>query len=262
MSKLKSMYARSRVPLYIQVAAALRQRIENGHWRPGQQISTLDVLEEEFEVARITVRQAVDILQNDGLLRSEQGRGTFVSGQLRDKRWLRLETTWDSLIASIQENVIKRIPVDDPLPHPVLGAEEGSLASHYVFLRSVQLKDGAPYSVVNVHLERSIYKRDPEAFLTRTALPLVAALKGKQIKQAHQTLIIGSADLTTASLLQVPLGTPTAESRCVVVDLNGVAIYVADIVYRNDCVKLHIELLGQTKAGKASKPAARRKTRG
>lgn len=258
MSTLKSVYARSRVPLYIQVADALRQRIDNGMWRPGQQISTLDALEEEFEVARITVRQAVDLLQSDGLLRSEQGRGTFVAESLPDKRWLRLETSWDALIASILDNVIERIPVDHAPSYPVLGERDGNLAAEYVFLRSVQLKDGVPYSIVNVHLERRLHDRDPKAFRSRTALPVLAALNRENIERAHQSLVIGSADLTTASLLKVPLSTPTAESRCVVIDRNGIAIYVADIVYRNDCVKLHIELLDDAKRGK---PAASRKKR-
>ena len=255
-STLKSVYARSRVPLYIQVAAALRRRIDSGEWRAGQQISTLDVLEREFEVARITIRQAVELLQSDGLLRSEQGRGTFVAEKLPDKRWLPLETTWDALVESIRDNVIQRIPVDDPPAYPVLAEGDGERAAEYVFLRSVQLKDGSPYSVVNVHLERSIHDRDPEAFRNRTALPVLAALNRKNIERAHQSLVIGSADLTTANLLQVPLGTPTAESRCVVIDRNGIAIYVAEIVYRNDCVKLHIELLDESKRKKSS---ARRK---
>ena len=48
----------------------------------------------------------------------------------------------------------------------------------------------------------------------------------------------------TAELLKVALNAPTAEARCVVVDDRGVAIYVGDIVYRGDCVKLDIDLLG------------------
>ena len=87
---------------------------------------------------------------------------------------------------------------------------------------------------------------------------MLATLKKKMITQAHQSLVIGNADLTTARLLQVPLGTPTAESRCVVIDRSSVAIYVADIVHRNDCVKLHIELFEQSKS---SKPAVSRKPR-
>ena len=243
MSKLKATYARSRVPLYIQVASALRQRIENGQWQPGQKISTLEGLEREFEVARVTVRQAVELLQNEGLVLRQQGRGTFVADKLQDKHWLRLETTWESLIAPIKDNLLKLIKTDHPPAVPTLAKGEGRLAQEYVFLRSVQLKDGAPYAVVNLHLERSIYGRDPDAFLTHTALPVLATFDGIAIEQAHQTLVIGSADPGTASLLQVPLGTPTAECHCVVTDREGVAIYVAEIIYRNDCVKLYINLL-------------------
>ena len=243
MSKLKTTYARSRVPLYIQVASALRQRIENGQWQPGQKISTLEGLEREFEVARVTVRQAVELLQNEGLVHRQQGRGTFVADKLQDKHWLRLETTWESLIAPIKDNLLKLIKTDNPPAMPTLAKGEGKLAPEYVFLRSVQLKDGAPYAVVNLHLERGIYDRDPDAFLTHTALPVLATLRGTAIEQAHQTLVIGSADPGTASLLQVPLGTPTAECHCVVTDRNDVAIYVAEIIYRNDCVKLYINLL-------------------
>lgn len=243
MSKLKTTYARSPVPLYIQVASTLRQRIENGLWRPGQKISTLEGLEREFEVARVTVRQAVELLQNEGLVRRQQGRGTFVADKLQDKRWLRLETTWESLIAPIKDNTLKLIKVENPPALPTLAAGEGKLAPAYIFLRSVQLKDGAPYAVVNLHLEGDIYGRDPDAFLTHTALPVLATLRGIAIEHAHQTLVIGCADPGTASLLQVPLGTPTAECRCVVTDRTGVAIYVAEITYRNDCVKLYINLL-------------------
>ena len=64
MSKLLKAYDRSRVPLYIQVAAVMRQRIERQQWRPGEKISTLAELEQEFEVARQFVRLAGAAAQN------------------------------------------------------------------------------------------------------------------------------------------------------------------------------------------------------
>ncbi|MBI4193812.1 MAG: GntR family transcriptional regulator [Betaproteobacteria bacterium] len=249
MSKLKTMYARSAVPLYIQIASALRQRIENGHWQPGQKISTLEDLEREFEVARVTVRLAIELLENEGLVHRQQGRGTFVADKVHNKHWLRLETSWESLIAPIKSNIPKIIKVDNPPPFPMLTEEDGKLAPEYVFLRSVQLKKDTPYAVVNLHLDRRIYKRDPEAFQTHTALPVLANLDGIDIEHAHQTLVIGTADPDTASLLQIPLGAPTAECRCVVKNREGVAIYVADITYRNDCVKLYIDLFGRSRPG-------------
>ncbi len=261
MSKLKVTYARSRIPLYIQVASTLRRRIETGLWLPRQKISTLEELEREFEVARVTVRQAVERLQDEGLVHRRQGRGTFVADHLQDKHWLKLETTWDSLIAPIKDNVLRMIKVDDPPARPKLAAGDGKLALAYVFLRSVQLKDNLPYALVNLHLDRSVYDRNPDAFRTHTALPVVAMLDGVAIAQAHQTLVIGSADPGTASLLQMPLGTPTAECHCVVIDDEGVAIYVAEIVYRNDCVKLHIDLLGRSKPRAKAVAAAGTKTK-
>lgn len=254
MSKLKTMYARSAVPLYIQIASALRQRIENGRWQPGQKISTLEELEREFEVARVTVRLAIELLEKEGLVHRQQGRGTFVADEVQNKHWLRLETSWEALIAPIKSNVPKIIKVDNPPASPALAEDDGKAAQEYVFLRSVQLKNDMPYAVVNLHLERKVYDRDPGAFQTHTALPVLANLQGIDIGHAHQTLVIGTADPDTASLLQVPLGAPTAECRCVVTNREGIAIYVADIIYRNDCVKLYIDLFGRSRS--RAKPVA------
>lgn len=256
MSKLQSTYARSRVALYIQVASALRRRIETGQWQPGQKISTLEELEAEFEVARVTVRQAVEMLQNEGLLHRYQGRGTFVADKLQDKHWLKLDATWDALIAPIKDNIPRIMRVDHPPEWPALAPGDGERAGKYMFLRSVQSRDGVPYAVVNLHLDESIYRRDPNAFRTHAALPVLASLNKSDIAAAHQTLVIGSADPTTASLLQVPLGTPTAECRCVVTNRKGIAVYVAEIIYRNDCIKLYINLLGDSRPDAQAGPPA------
>src|SRR5918998_4927661 len=141
MSKLARVYDRSRIPLYIQVASVMRQRIETGYWRPGQKISTLEELEQEFEVARVTVRQAIELLREEDLLRCQQGRGTFVAEEPPNKRWLKLATDWASLIEPIKDNVPKPIKVENPPAVPEVGPGEGSLADSYVFLRSVQYRD-------------------------------------------------------------------------------------------------------------------------
>lgn len=249
MSKLLKAYDRSRVPLYIQVASVLRQRIEAGRWLPGQKISTLVELEKEFQVARVTVRQAVEILREEGLLNCRQGRGTFVEDKSPNRHWLKLATSWDLLNQSIRDNVPKRIKVDNPKPFPDLRTGEGRLAPRYVFLRSVQYKDGEPYGLVSLHLAKDVYDRSPAEFRERTALPVLAGLKGIKVRDAHQTIVIGNADPQTADYLKTALGAPTAECRLVVIDDQSVAIYVADIVYRSDVVKLHIDLLSGSADG-------------
>ena len=243
MSELSKTLRLSAVPLYIQVAAELRRRIESGRWAAGQKISTIEELQAEFGVARVTVRQSLEILEKDGLVRRQQGRGTFVAADVEDTRWLKLDTSWSSLIGTLKHNVPRFMPVGAPTAAPRLGPEEGQPAAEYVFLRSVQYRGERAYSVVSVQLAKDIYERDPQAFRRHAALPIVAEMKGVKIASARQTLVIGSADPESAELLGVPLNAPTAEARCVVVDRRGIAIYVADIVYRGDCIRLETILL-------------------
>lgn len=252
MQNLHSTDRRGKIPAYIQVAAALRRRVETGEWKPGEQISTLEQLETEFGVARVTVRQAVELLEREGLVRRQQGRGTFVNETVKDKRWLELETSWEMVLESIRHNVPKFIKVANPPAFPMLREGEGRLAEEYVFLRSIQLKDGKPYGVVNLHLSKPIFEREKARFLKHTALPIVAEMD-LNIEHAHQILVIGTAAPEIAELLEVSLSAPTAEVRWVLRDDTDTAIYVADIIYRSDCVKMSTDFFSPQRPRKAAR---------
>jgi GntR family transcriptional regulator len=75
-------------------------------------------------------------------------------------------------------------------------------------------------------------------------LPTIDSHDDVTLRDAHQTLLIGSASPETADLMKIPLGAPTVESHLVIVDDTGEAIYVGDIIYRADCIKLQVDLLG------------------
>ena len=66
-------------PLHVQLASIFRDKIANGDWENGAIIPTEKELCAQFDVARGTVRQALQKLEADGFLRREQGRGTFVT---------------------------------------------------------------------------------------------------------------------------------------------------------------------------------------
>jgi GntR family transcriptional regulator len=259
MSKFTQLFDRSRAPLYVQVAAVIRERIDSGRWVEGERISTLEQLEKEFAVARVTIRQGIELLRKDGLLDARQGRGTFVSGRSKKHRWLNLVTDFDSLIDSIRNNVLKPIQIDENTAPPALGDGEGKPACSYVFLRSVQYNSGEPFSVVNLHLDRRIYDRDAKRFSRTAALPEIAAMGDVKIAHADQTLTIGVADMETADLLKIGLGEPTANCHLVLIDSEGVAIYVADIRYIKDCFAMRSDLLAhrRTRRGSARRGKAR-----
>jgi GntR family transcriptional regulator len=69
-------------PRYHQLAAILRRKIRVGELAPGSQLPTETDLASTYRASRGTVRLALGVLRNEGLIQSEQGRGSFV----RDKR--------------------------------------------------------------------------------------------------------------------------------------------------------------------------------
>jgi GntR family transcriptional regulator len=235
--------ADSRVPRYLQVASVLRRRISDRHWAVGEKIATLEELEHEFGVARVTVRQAIELLQDEGLVKSYQGRGTFVTGSVENDRWLQLATDWDSLIAPIRDNVPHLLP-SSAQPAPRLEEDDGTPAEDYVFIRSVQRRGSKPFAFARVHVAKHIYARNPQLFASRAALAIIADMEDLQISRAHQTLLIGAADMETARALGIGLNAPTAEARCVIRDALGIVVYIGEITYPGDCVRLNIELIG------------------
>jgi GntR family transcriptional regulator len=236
--------ADSRVPRYLQVASALRRRIRDGRWAVGDKIATLEELEREFDVARVTVRQAIELLQSEGLLKSHQGRGTFVTKTVEHDRWLQLATDWPSLIAPIRDHVPQLLPSEADTA-PRIGEDDGAAAPAYVAIRSIQKRGGKPYAYARVHVAKRVHARAPKAFASRVALAVLSEMKGLAIARAHQTVVVGAADLDTAQHLDIPLNAPTAEARCIVADKDGVVIYVGEITYPGDYVRLNIELIPQ-----------------
>lgn len=68
----------SATPVYQQVAGILRTRITRGVWLPDRRLPSEPDLEAEFEISRDTVRRALNVLREEGLIVTVKGRGSFV----------------------------------------------------------------------------------------------------------------------------------------------------------------------------------------
>lgn len=243
---LSSSLTRSQVPLYVQLATLMRRRIATGAWPPGQQLPTLHELLTTFGVSRVTVRQAVAILEDEGLVWRRQGKGTFVAEGADTSRRMDLETAWSALTGINEGASVRLIEIRDSV-HPRLAPSEGTAAPAYQYMRRVHSHEGRPYVLADLYLDRRIYQQDPEGFQSRMLLPMLERTPGVDIARAWQTLVIGTADMEAAESLEIPLNAPVAEIRRVVVDGSDTIIYLGEVVYRGDFVRLEIELKGQRK---------------
>lgn len=75
----KTLDRTSAIPLYQQLGEILRSRIEAGEWSPNTKIPSEHELNREYGLSRMTVRQVLTSLVNEGLLFRVQGKGTYVA---------------------------------------------------------------------------------------------------------------------------------------------------------------------------------------
>ncbi|WP_334329812.1 GntR family transcriptional regulator [Companilactobacillus sp. HBUAS59699] len=68
-----------RVPVYIQIHNRIKKEIESGKWAVGERIPSERKLAEDFDVSRMTLRQAIQTLVDEGILQRQVGSGTYVS---------------------------------------------------------------------------------------------------------------------------------------------------------------------------------------
>ena len=66
------------MPPYLQIADHLRRQIEDGTIPPGRRIPSTVEMEQEYEVARDTLRKATRLLKEEGLIESVRGMGLYV----------------------------------------------------------------------------------------------------------------------------------------------------------------------------------------
>lgn len=232
----------SPLPRYRQLADLFRHRIARGFWSSGDRLPTLEALMREFEVARVTVRQAVDVLSREGLLSAQQGRGTFVTGLPRRERPLRLHTTLRDLAEVYRHDRPRLTLIDEATAMPTLQQGEGRLAAGYQFLRRVHSRGDEPYCVIAIYLDRRVFRMAPKRFRTETVVPVLLDLPRVKIADARQTLVISSADVEVAKLLGIAINAPVAEVRRVCIDPEGVLLYLGEVTYRGDFIRLEMDL--------------------
>ena len=236
------LFGASPVPRYAQLADLFRGRIARGQWRKGDRLPALEALMAEFEVARVTVRQAVEVLAREGLLSAQRGRGTFVTGTPADERPLHLQTSLAELAEVYRHDRPQLTLIEESAAMPALAAGEGTPAPRYHYLRRVHSRDGKPYCVISIYLDERIFRMAPKRFRKETIVPVLLELPRVRIARARQTLTVSSADVEVAGLVGIPVNAPVAEVRRVAWDPDGVAIYLGLVTYRGDFVRLEMDL--------------------
>ena len=142
-------------PLYYQLRQQIRDSIIDGTWQHGYELPSEPKLAKELNVSRATVKQAYDGLVNEGLIRREQGKGTFVSYQQSEFDIIQEPNFYqqmDKSGATQQSLIIESgyLPADGHVAKK-LGVEDGAEVCYFKRVRYI---NNVPCIIQAVHIRK------------------------------------------------------------------------------------------------------------
>lgn len=228
------------VALYAQLAELWRYNISSGRWPSGQRLDNFETLAETYNVARITVRQAVARLVQEGLLSTQRGRGTFVlashEGVANQLPRVGAASWPDGLEIEILYN-----QRSETLPGEFRGAFEGF--GSYREITKVHRVQGAAFAMVRAFVAETIYKHFPRrAFERKKLLQLTFQHGGSAVEHMHQRMTIELADIVVSQHLGCAVGAPVAKILRQTYGADRRLSYAGLSWYRGDAFEMDITL--------------------
>ncbi|WNB93928.1 GntR family transcriptional regulator [Bacillus sp. NEB1478] len=232
----------SPVPLYYQIEEAIKNKIDKGEWEPGSMISSEREFAENYEVSRMTVRQAINNLVNDGYLTRRKGKGTFVSGKKIEQKLLGLTSFTEDMKARGYNPASKLVSFQIiQANHQIAKVLEISHNDEIYEIKRVRLANDVPMAIETtfvpvqlIHLQESHFQEG--------SLYSQVEQAGFNIDYATQSLEASIAREKESEILEIAKGAPVLLIQRLTYLTTGKPLEVVHSVYRGDRYKFMIDM--------------------
>ena len=222
---------------YREIADTLRQHVYASP--AGSLLPSEAELSGEFGASRVTIRRALDLFRDDGLVAARQGFGWFVAAEPVRQHLGQLGTIEAQLAGSGIAN--ERRVVEFAFAEPPARVRQLLGVDSVLRVKRVNLADGEPFAVVTVwcpaelgqHLSRADVEQHPFYEL------LDITLRG-----ATQTIGADGASADEARLLRVPVGAPLLKCQRVTTDESGTPVLVSEHLFPAHRTEFVVDLPG------------------
>ena len=197
------------VALYYQLKESLLQKIQDETWKPGQKIPTERELCEMYGVSRITVRKALDDLQNEGYLYRVQGKGTFVRRATMEKKLSKFYSFGDELRRRGMNEVAKLLSFSALTPEEAVRHRLELRAGEQVFcIRRQRLMDEVCYAIEVSYIPRSLTPALTAEMVKTNGLYSSLRLLGVYPDRAVEQFRAAALTAPEGRLMGLPAGRP------------------------------------------------------
>ena len=236
--------ASSPTPLYEQIKAILRSRVLDGTYKPHEQLPSESEMMTAFNVSRITVRQALNDLQNEGLVFRIHGKGTFVSKPKAFQDLGRLQGFGEAMRKMGYETFARVVSMRTVVPSAQVQERlHLSKRAKVTELQRIRFLNREPISLDVTYLPADIGARlAKEDLASRDIFVILENDYGMSL--GHADLQIGStlADERLAGQLQVEEGSPVLVIERTTHTTDGKPIDYEHLYYRGDAFQYKVRV--------------------
>lgn len=234
----------SRIPLYFQVAEQMERAIVSGVLRSGDKISNEITLAGELGLSRPTMRQAIQLLVDKGMLVRKRGVGTQVV-RSTIRRPVELTSLYDDLAAAgTRQNTtvlsLEEVPADQEVAQN-LQVEKGEPVWSLRRLREVS---GQPLALMRNFLPRPLVDLRA-AELQADGLYNFLRSSGIHIRVAHERIGARTAETEEGRLLGIQKGAPLLTMSRIAYNDAGIAVEYGVHAYRSDLYSFEVTLVNR-----------------
>ena len=230
------------IPQYRRIELALRERLQTMH--PGERLPSDDELCREFRVSRMTARNAMQRLADDGLVQRVPGRGTFAVPPPAHRHADRL------MAFSHEMRRHGRVPSSRVLAREIRPSTAGEATDlgldagePVVVLRRLRLADDVPMAIESAVLVRRVAEIVMTADVESGSLHEALAAAGLHLRGGTATITAAAAGAEDARLLGVDRDTPLLVERRVIADAQGRPVEATESRYPADRYALDVRFV-------------------
>lgn len=229
-------------PVYIQIHNTIKRDIEAGRWSIGDRIPSERELAVDFGVSRMTLRQAIQTLVDEGILERRVGAGTYVANQKVQEKMSGVTSFTDIMLA--QGKTPSSRTVSFRVANPSLSEKEKlDLADDEQVLRMerVRFADNVPISFEVATVPEALVRNFNKAEITSSLYRTLEDKAGLVLGGAKQNVTAQVASERIAELLKIKRGDPILRLRQVSFLQNGKPFEYVRTQYAGDRFEFYLE---------------------
>ena len=215
-------YGNGQAPFYMQLREIVRVKIETGEYAPCTALPSENELAETFATTRQTVRNAIDALVNEGLLRRVAGKGVYVLGKKINRD---LEVLQGFTQTMLDRNVTPSIKVVKKVTRKA-GEKYGLMfgidpEEEIFYIKRLCYGDNEPVSLEEVYIPKKLIPKIGGIDLSVFSIYEVYDLYGIHLERAYQTVDLVHLEQNDARMLGISTELPVLLFECTSYDDKG-----------------------------------------